>query len=99
MKLKEDKKYQRILLKRKKKIAEKLKESKKEKKKFVLSTERDYEILSKIKELKKKKLSKNEKDLLKLIESQLELDWRKHLIKKLNETLKRKKLIKFLALS
>ena len=57
----------------------------KDKKKYALPTKLDKEILLKIKNLEKKKLSKKNKEMLKLIKSQLEYDWRKPLIKELNK--------------
>ena len=57
-------------------------------KKYILKTKRDLEILNSCKKLEKLKLSKKDKDLAALIKTQLEKDWRKHLIKTLNKILK-----------
>ena len=65
--------------------------TKAERKKYVLTTEQDYEILEKCKTLKKQKLSKADKETVKLIETQLKREWRKALIKKLNQILKKHK--------
>ena len=58
-----------------------------QKMKYVLKTRRDLEILKLCNKLLKIKLSKPDKDLILLIEAQLEKDWRKHLIIKLNKLL------------
>jgi hypothetical protein len=60
-----------------------------EKKKHLLPEVRDFEILAKVKELGKKDLNNEDKKLIKLIKSQLERDWRKYLIEKLNQLLKK----------
>jgi len=57
--------------------------------KYVMADKRDYEILSKIKELEKKKLEKEDKEIIKLIKTQLERDWRKPLLVKLDKLLKK----------
>ena len=62
-----------------------------EKKKYVLITKRDLEILNLCKKLERLKLSKNDQILIALIKTQLEKDWRKYLLERLNETLKRYK--------
>jgi len=54
-----------------------------------MADKRDYEILSKIKELEKKKLEKEDKEIIKLIKTQLERDWRKPLLVKLDKLLKK----------
>lgn len=59
-----------------------------EKRKYVMPTERDYEILKKVKQLEKSKLTKEEKNIMWLIKTQLERDWRKHLLQALNKLLK-----------
>jgi len=59
--------------------------------KYVLKTRRDLEILKLCNKLLKIKLSKPDKDLILLIEAQLEKDWRKHLIIKLNKLLNKYK--------
>ena len=52
-------------------------------KKYVLKTKRDLEILNLCKNLEKFKLSHEERRIVKLIKSQLELDWRNTLLKEL----------------
>ena len=60
-----------------------------EKWKYVLSTNEDYEILKKVKQLKKLKLTKEEKNVVWLIKTQLERNWRKYLLQALNKFLKK----------
>jgi hypothetical protein len=56
-----------------------------ERKRFVLATDKDLVILAKIKQLKKSSLTPEDKNLINLIQTQLELDWRSPLIKALNK--------------
>ena len=58
----------------------------------MLAEKRDYEILSRIYQLEKLKLNKDDKDLINLIRTQLKRDWRKPLMKKLNQLLKKYKI-------
>ena len=58
-------------------------------KKYILKTKRDLDILNSCKKLEKLKLSKKDKDLVALIKTQLERNWRKHLLKELNKLLKK----------
>lgn len=60
-----------------------------EKKKYLLLEKSDFEILGKCKELEKMKLNKADKEMVKFIKTQLERDWRKYLLKELNELLKK----------
>lgn len=62
-----------------------LKVNKPDRKKYVLKTKKDIDILFLCKQLEKSRLSKSDKSLVALIKSQLEKDWRKHLMKKLIE--------------
>ena len=55
--------------------------------KYVLKTKRDLEILDSCNKLLKNKLSKSDKNLVLLIKTQLETDWRKYLLMKLNKLL------------
>lgn len=57
--------------------------------KYVLSTPEDYDILAKAMELEKIKLSKTDREVVALIRTQLERNWRKHLLKKLEELLEK----------
>lgn len=84
-----NKNYQKLLGERKQKLTKKIKITLSEKKRYVLSTDTDFEILSKCKKLEKLELKKEDKILIKIIKAQLEDDWRKSLIKMLNELLKK----------
>ena len=57
--------------------------------KYVLKTKKDIEILNLSKRLEKPKLSKADRDLVTLIKTQLERDWRKYLIIKLEKLSKK----------
>jgi len=56
-----------------------------DRKKYLLLEKRDSIILKKIKLLEQKKLGKRDREVLKLIKTQLEKDWRKPLINYLNK--------------
>lgn len=60
-----------------------------DRKRYPLPDKSDLEILRKIKYLEKMKITKSEKDLLKLIRSQLLDNWRKPLIVILNKMIKK----------
>ena len=85
-----DKEYQKLLKERRQKLTKKFKfkVTSSEKKKYVLSTDADFEILAKCKKLEKVKMKKEDKFLVKLIRTQLELEWRKYLVKTLDQLLK-----------
>lgn len=87
--LKKDSEYQRILKEKKKKLTKKFEVSKIDQRKYVLATDDDYIILGNCKTLEKLKLSEKDKELVKLIKSQLEDEWRKSLIKKLDKVLRK----------
>jgi len=57
--------------------------------KYVLKTKRDLEILRLGNKLSKLKLSKSDKKLASLIKTQLEKDWRKHLLIELRKLIKK----------
>ena len=59
--------------------------------KYVLKTKRDLEILNLCKNTLKFNLSKTDRDLINLIKTQLENDWRKYLLIKLNKLSKKYK--------
>lgn len=80
-----DKGYQKFFKGRKQKLTKKIKISPTEKKKYILSTDTDFEILEKSKKLEKLKLNRDDKFLVKIIKTQLEDDWRKHLLSTLNK--------------
>jgi len=87
--LERDKEYQKIFKEKRQKLSRKLKILRKEKKKYVLSTDADFEILAKCKQLEKKRLSREDRFFVKTIKTQLELNWRKPLLKTLNRLLKK----------
>ena len=60
-------------------------------KKYILKTKRDIKILNLCNKLLKLKLSKPDNDLVLLIKTQLEKDWRKHLINVLDKILRKYK--------
>ena len=62
-----------------------------EKKHYIIKDKKDFILLSKIKELEKKELNKRDKEIVKLIRTQLKNDWRTPLIKYLNKLLKKYK--------
>lgn len=59
-----------------------------EKKNYVLKDKKDFEILKKIKLIEKNRLNKKDKEIIKLIRTQLKDDWRTPLIKYLNKMLR-----------
>jgi len=89
--LTKDKVYQDLLAERRAKLTSQFKVSPVERKKYVLSTDADFEILARCKKLEELDLAKEEKALIKLIKTQLEDDWRKPLVDKLNQLLERYK--------
>ena len=89
--LSKDKEYQKLLKDRKQKLTKQFKVTASEKKNYVLSTNEDFEILAKCKKLEGLKLTKEDKFLVKLIKTQLEYEWRKTLLKPLNQLLKKYK--------
>lgn len=60
-----------------------------EKKTYVLRTSINLEIFDKCKRLEKLRLGKQDKELVKLIKTQLKRDWSKPLMQKLNSLLKK----------
>ena len=89
--LEKDKEYQKLISNKRKKISKKFKATKKEKAKYVLSIDKDFEILDKCKKLLKQKISKTDKEIIHLIKTQLEDEWRSPLIDYLNKLLKKYK--------
>lgn len=59
--------------------------------KYILKTKKDIEILKLCKKLEKLRLSADDRKLVSLIRTQLEKDWRKHLLIKLNKLLEKYK--------
>ena len=70
-------------------INQKFRIKKSDKKRYVFVEKRDYEILSKVYQLEKFNLTRNDKDLIKFIRTQLKKDWRSPVIKVLNRLLKK----------
>lgn len=87
--LNRDKGYKKIINERKKKLTNQFNIANKEREKYVLSTDSDFEILAKCKKLEKRRLSKGDKEIVKLIKTQLEYDWRILLINYLNKLAKK----------
>lgn len=84
-----DKEFQQIIKSRKEKLSKKFNLTLIEKKKYLLLTDADFEILGKCKQLEKLNLVSKDKLLVKLIKSQLKADWRRPLLKSLNNLLSR----------
>lgn len=87
--LKIDKDYQELLMVKKQKLESKIKVSAIDKKKYALSTDIDFEILDKCKKLESLNLKSEDGDMVHLIKTQLEDDWRKPLVAKLNQLLRK----------
>jgi hypothetical protein len=66
--------------------------TKSDKRKYVLKEDRDLEVLGKCKMLKRKKLSREDKELVRFILTQLEDDWRKPLVAMTNKLVKKYKI-------
>ncbi len=62
-----------------------------DKKRYVLEKKGDYQILKRIYQLEKKKLSAVDKQVVKLIRTQLRHDWRMPLLRELNRLLRKYK--------
>lgn len=62
-----------------------------ERKNYILTDKKSQIILLKIKELKKKKLNKKDKEIIRLLRTQLKKDWQSPLIIYLNKLLKKYK--------
>jgi len=62
-----------------------------EKKKYLLPEARDLEILLKCREIESLNINENDRNMVELIKSQLENDWRKYLLAALNQLLKKYK--------
>lgn len=89
--LEKDNRYEILLRKRQKDLTKKFGIKKTEMKSYVLLTDKDVSILKICKDLEKLKLSKEDKALVKLIKTQLEEDWRKPLINRLDLLLRKYK--------
>ncbi len=91
-KLQQDKQLQQLLKKKRKKLTTSIKATSSEKRKYILSTDKDFEILSKCKKLKKIKISKEDKEIVNLIETQLKPEWRDPLVQTLSKLIKKYKI-------
>ncbi|MBU2616307.1 MAG: hypothetical protein KKC19_04345 [Nanoarchaeota archaeon] len=60
-----------------------------ERKNYPMPKKEDFAILNKIRELEKRKLLLRDKEVVKLIRTQLEKNWRASLVKSLNKLLKK----------
>ncbi len=89
--LEKDKEYQEILKERRQNLTKKFNVSEEEKTKYVLSTDEDYAILGKIHELEQLPLNEIDRELIVLLRTQLEDDWRGPIIKALDKLLGRYK--------
>ncbi len=89
--LEKDKEYKNLLKERKQKLTKKFKITNAERKRYVLSLDKDFEILNKCKKLERLNITKEDKILVKLIKSQIEDNWRKTLLNKLNNLINKYK--------
>ncbi|MFH1638167.1 MAG: hypothetical protein ABIB71_07105 [Candidatus Woesearchaeota archaeon] len=87
--LAKDKGWIKLYHERQQKLTKKIPLTKLEQKKYVMSINEDYEILRKVKQLEKLKLTKQDKFSVWLIKTQMEFDWRKHLIQTLDKILRK----------
>lgn len=89
--LESDSEYQKLLRERKQKLTKAFETTKAETERYVLSTDADFEILAKCKQLEKLNLTDEDRELVELIKTQLEDDWRKPLVMSLNRLLEKYK--------
>ncbi|MBU0898389.1 MAG: hypothetical protein KKB03_00630 [Nanoarchaeota archaeon] len=87
--IQQDEDYQDILKKRAIELKNKFKITPDEKKRYVLSLDDDYEILAKCKQLEKMNLTKEDTEFIEFIKTQLEFDYRKGMIDRVNQLLKK----------
>ena len=59
-----------------------------EKRNYVMKDKNDFVILSKIRKLEKRKLGRKEREMIKLVRTQLKRTWRAPLIRHLDKMLK-----------
>lgn len=84
-----DSEFKKLLAERQKLVRSKVRISPEEASKYVLSTDGDYEILGKIHELEKKELTEPDRELIKFMRSQLELNWRANVNSKLDRLIEK----------
>ncbi|OGE44517.1 hypothetical protein A3B45_05200 [Candidatus Daviesbacteria bacterium RIFCSPLOWO2_01_FULL_39_12] len=87
--LENDSEYQRLLKERKAVINNKYGITEEEEKEYLLPNEEDYEILSIVKTLKNENLSETDIEIVELIKTQLQDDWRGPLLEKLKKLLQK----------
>lgn len=87
--LEKDKEFQELLKQKKSTIRSKYGITENEEQIYLLPNEEDYKLLVKIKELETKSLNENDKETVKLIKSQLLVEWRKPLIEVINKLLQK----------
>ena len=80
-----DKEYQKLLQQKKREITSTITTTTEEKKKYPLPLNEDYIILSLCRELEQRALSAADRQLVALAKTQLEHEWRTHLIKTLRK--------------
>ncbi|MDD5032315.1 MAG: hypothetical protein PHR36_04740 [Patescibacteria group bacterium] len=84
-----DKEYQGLLRGKKATLTTQTKVSLADKKKYVLATDADFEIVDKCRRLEILKPADDDRLLINLIKSQLEVEWRPPLIEALNKLLRK----------
>lgn len=77
--LQADREYQEILKRKRGALTKRVNTTRAEQQRYVLSTDTDFAILSRCKKLEKQNLSSDDQQLVRLIKSQLEQDWRRPL--------------------
>lgn len=88
--LKKDKEYRRILKQKRVDVQSSLKlVTQKELKKYVLSEKEDFIILNLIHSLERQKLSSADRALVEIMKAQLEHDWRRSILNKLKNLLRK----------
>lgn len=83
--LRNDKEYQELFNKQRTALKNKYGITEQEERKYLLPLEEDYKILSIVKGLEKRNLSSSDMEIVELIKTQLEDDWRGRLLDKLND--------------
>lgn len=83
--LEEDIEFQELLKDRKSKVRDKRGITEEEEKEYLLPNDEDYEILSTLKVLEGKDLSEHDKEVVKLMKTQLKEDWRTPLLERLKQ--------------
>lgn len=87
--LERDSEFQQLLKEKKAEIRDKFGVTEEEEKEFLLPNEEDYKVLSIVKNLESKDLSDNDTEIVKMIKTQLQADWREPLLSKLKQLLQK----------